>query len=207
MLQWYGLCAIHQSSSWLPELCYMVPGPEALWPFRTLLHIHRLQSLCMCMCVFCNGCHSGRPKIQAGRVCVLSGFLSTRLADQNEPRVSRVCSHWVSVVAVVLPTLVVCTTTLLLWAGEEKKKLVLRWLRAVEPALAFLWPRAWELLSDCSLSMWLRFRCLPASVSSKKRHQCFSQSRGRQLRTHSATATQPAIWSGDQPSVAWEIHT
>ncbi len=51
-----------------------------------------------------------------------SGFLSARLTDQNEQRVWRVCSRWVFVVAVVLPTFVACTTTVLSRCCERKKK-------------------------------------------------------------------------------------
>lgn len=126
---------------------------------------------------------------QAGRACVLSGFLSIRLNDQNEQRVWRVCSRWVFVVAVYATDLsCLFKITVMVFVKGVKKKPLLCWLRAVEPALAFLWPQAWEPLSDCSLSMWLGFRCLPASVNSKKRHQCFSQRRGRQLNfTHENT--------------------
>lgn len=33
-----------------------------------------------------------QAEYQAGRACVLSGFLSSRLADENEPGVSRACA-------------------------------------------------------------------------------------------------------------------
>lgn len=39
-------------------------------------------------------------------VCEMSGFLSRRLTDQKERKVSRACSYWVFVVAVKLPTIV-----------------------------------------------------------------------------------------------------
>lgn len=96
-------------------------------------------------------------------VCVLSGFLPSRFTDQNERRVWRVCSLWVFVVAVALPALVVYASTQLLWEKkkeeEAEKEHARSSFRAVDHALAFLWPWAWEPQCDCSLSMWLCFRC------------------------------------------------
>lgn len=95
---------------------------------------------------------------------------------------------------------------------ERKKKLLLCWLRAVQPAHSSCGPGLENLFLIAACPCDLVSVCLPASVNSKKRHQCLSERRGRQLnltheRAHSATVNQPAIWSGDQPSVAWEIHT
>lgn len=112
---------------------------------------------------------------QAGRVCVLSGFLSRRLADQKERRVWRVCSQWGFVVCSCATNLIALYYNIIvvvLWG--EKRNFCCR-------------ACTWEALSDCSLSMWLGFRCLPASVNSKKSHQCF-RAAGRQLNfTHEST--------------------
>lgn len=84
MLQWYDLCC--------PQTLILTHVTYGLAPW----HCDRLCFFCIhilffCFCMFCGGCWSDRPD-QAGRVCVLSGFLSRRLADQKEPRVWRVCS-------------------------------------------------------------------------------------------------------------------
>lgn len=124
-----------------------------------------------------------QAKNQTGRVCVSSGFLSTRLADQNEPMVWRVCSRWVFAVAVVLPTSVACTTTLLSWCCEREKnpqnccagwELLSLHSPSCGPRLENLF-----LIAACPCDL-VSVACF-ASVNSKKRHQCFSQSRGRQL--------------------------
>lgn len=206
MLQWYGLCCCPSM------LCYVVSGPEALCDplthYFAFTDLSMSVSVCFVMSVAVTGRISGRKG-----VCVLSGFLFSSLADQKKSRVWRVCSRWVFVVAVVLPTLLACTTSLLVVVfvcdGNFKRKKTCA-VPVENPALAFLWPRAREPLSDCSLCPCdFGFRCSPASANSKKRLQS-EQRKARwssHMRTHSATASQPAIWSEDQPSVAWEIHT
>lgn len=76
---------------------------------------HRLDSACMCVFAQLANNH-------AGRVCMLSGFLSRRLADQNEPRVWRVCPHRVFVVSSCAITLSSCSPTLLSWCCERGKE-------------------------------------------------------------------------------------
>ena len=110
-----------------------------------------------------------RAENQAGRVCVV-----------RFPLLYADWSHWaesvkgvfspVFAVAVLLPTIVVCSTAFLSWGLEVKKKKTIcsagwKLLRMHSPSCG-----PWEPLSDCSLSMWLGFRCLPpASVNSKKK--------------------------------------
>lgn len=189
------LCAIHQSSSWLPELCD-VSGPEAPWPFNTLLLVHRLD--CLCMCVFCDGCWSDRPTIrQEGCVCWVVSSLEGWLIRTSGGCEGCVLSG-VLWYAVVLPTLLPCTTTLLSWCCEGRKETF-----AVGPALEKLFLIAaypCDLVSVACLLPWIVKRAISASEQQEG-------SWTSHTRAHSATASQPAIWSGDQPSVAWEIHT
>ena len=121
-----------------------------------------------------------RAENQAGRVCVV-----------RFPLLYADWSHWaesvkgvfspVFAVAVLLPTIVVCSTAFLSWGLEVKKKKTIcsagwKLLRMHSPSCG-----PWEPLSDCSLSMWLGFRCLPpASVNSKKKEASVVQREQKQ---------------------------
>lgn len=165
-------------------------------PFNTSLHISQT---CLCMCVFLDGC-CDRPIIrQEGCVCWVVSFLEGWLI-----RTSWGCEGCVIfVVSRCAIKLSSCSTTLS-WCCEEGKETCAVLVKSCCACTR-------EPLSECSLSMWLGFRCLPASVNSKNSHQCFSQQQEgswtSHTRAHSAAANQPAIWSGDQLSVAWEIYT
>lgn len=149
---------------------------------------------------------------QAGRACVLSGFLSIRLNDQNEQRVWRVCSRWVFVVAVYATDLscLFKITVMVFVKGVKKNLCCAGWellslhSPSCGPRLENLFLIAacpCDLVSVACLLPWIVKRGISASVSAEE------GSWTSHTRTHSATASQPAIWSGDQPSVAWEIHT
>jgi len=89
---------LHSLNHPLDFLCYTV------WPKSnvTLITLFQQNIELGCICIYLL---LWQAENQAGRVCVLSGFLSSRLTDQNELRVWRVCSHWVFVVALVLGAL------------------------------------------------------------------------------------------------------